>query len=309
MCKSGKKDRILSLNNRIAELENEKKLFVEASYDGFWDWRIQEDYEYMSPRFWEMFGLDYRMKAHHPSEWMEMIHPDDLKVAEENFNKHCESSGKHRYIQEVRYKHSNGNWCTVLCRGQVVAWDRHGKAVRMIGTHTDITNLKRIQEELERSNSALEAFAHSVSHDLQEPIRTISGFANHLLENLGPFLNEDYREDLQYILSASRRLKTLVESLLDYSKVGRSGRNFQTISVPKVLDEIREDFAPTIKKIQGELRVKSIPSIRGIKSEIKRLFSNLVSNSIKYRGEQNLIVSVWGKKKNTLYLYIFMIME
>lgn len=59
---------------------------LNMSYYGYWDWHLQDDYEYMSHRFWEIFGYDYRTKTHHPSEWQALIHPDDLKPTLENFD-------------------------------------------------------------------------------------------------------------------------------------------------------------------------------------------------------------------------------
>jgi PAS domain S-box-containing protein len=155
--------------------ENEKKLdkreqlfreLVNASSDGYWDWHIQDDYEYMSPRFWEIFGIDYKKKKHKPSEWQDLIHPEDLKIALENFTKHCETKGKHPYLQYARYKHADGSWVTVLCRGKVVEWDSDGNAVRMIGSHTDVTELKKIEKKLQTQNKFVLGVINSLSHPL-----------------------------------------------------------------------------------------------------------------------------------------------
>ncbi len=134
-----------SLQNRDIEL---KKQYVQLSKiveaeDGYWDWDLTGDatYEYMSPKFWEIFGYDYREKSHNVSEWHNIIHPEDLKRSIKNFEKHVETKGKYPYYQEVRYKHKDGHWVWVLCKGKVVEW--HGeKPIRMVGTHTDITMLK-----------------------------------------------------------------------------------------------------------------------------------------------------------------------
>lgn len=128
-----------------------QQTFIEATGDGYWDWHIQDDYEYMSPRFWDMFGYMPEEKTHSPSAWQDMIFEEDLAVALDNFSKHIETKGLHPYEQEVRYRHKNGSTVTVLCRGKVIEWDRNGQPIRMIGTHTDITELKQKQEELERA--------------------------------------------------------------------------------------------------------------------------------------------------------------
>ena len=116
--------------------------YLDLMSDGYFDWKIQQDYEYMSPRFWEIFGYKPEEKEHKPSAWMDIVDKEDLKKAGELLNKHFESHGEIPYIIEVRYKHKQGHIVTVLCRGKVIDWN--GKQpLRMIGTHTDITELRR----------------------------------------------------------------------------------------------------------------------------------------------------------------------
>jgi len=133
----------------IQRAEAKHQAFLDASGDGFWDWHIKSDYEYMSPKFWEMFGYLPKEKPHHPSAWQELIFQEDLAFAMRNFKNHVNTKGKAPFSQEVRYRHKNGSTITVLCRGQVVEWDAKGNPVRMIGTHTDITELKAKQKALE----------------------------------------------------------------------------------------------------------------------------------------------------------------
>ena len=128
-------DLFLKARQIADNLVQEKVDFIESSYDGFWDWYIQDNFEYMSPRFWEILGVDYRTKQHDPAEWQDLIFKEDLEIALENLRKHCETRGKHPYRQEVRYRHADGSTVTVLCRGRVIEWGEDGEALRMIGTH------------------------------------------------------------------------------------------------------------------------------------------------------------------------------
>lgn len=125
--------------------------FISSSYDGYWDWHIQDDYEYMSPRFWEILGFKPEEKTHHPSQWQEHIFEEDLKKTVDNFNKHIATKGKHPFYQQVRYRHKNGSTVHVICRGKVVQWDSNGDAVRMIGAHTDVTAQKKVADDLKES--------------------------------------------------------------------------------------------------------------------------------------------------------------
>lgn len=109
---------------------------AEFCNDGVWDWHLEEDYEYMSPRFWEILGYDYRKREHHPKEWQSIIHPDDKKRAMDLFYVHAESKGKKPYVLSVKYAHPKDGWTNILCRGKIIEWDEDEKPVRMIGTHT-----------------------------------------------------------------------------------------------------------------------------------------------------------------------------
>jgi two-component system CheB/CheR fusion protein len=145
------------IENKLKDQKNMLAGLQDSLNDGYWDWHIQADYEYMSPRFWEIFGIDPKTKKHHPSEWQDLIHPEDLEASLVNFQKHVETRGQHPYQQEVRYRHADGSTVWVNCRGKVVEWDSNGKPLRMIGAHIDITDRKEIQERYElvvRASSA-----------------------------------------------------------------------------------------------------------------------------------------------------------
>lgn len=135
----------------------------EGSLDGIWYWDLENfENEWMSPRFWELLGYSPEEKQHLVSEWKDIIDPDDLIVATENFKKHCEDPN-HPYDQIVRYKHKDGSSVWVRCRGIAIR-DASGKPIRMLGAHTDITKLilaeRKISEqqaELTRLNNELKA--------------------------------------------------------------------------------------------------------------------------------------------------------
>lgn len=108
---------------------------AEFATDGFFDWHIQKDYEYMSPRFWEILGHDPETKKAHPSEWQKYVHPEDLKKTMTLVQEHFDSEGEIPYIDVLRYDHPVEGWIRVLARGKVIKWDGH-TPVRMVGTHT-----------------------------------------------------------------------------------------------------------------------------------------------------------------------------
>lgn len=121
-------------------------ILLDVATDGYWDWFIEQEYEYMSPRFKEILGYEDYEVPNHPQWWMDNIHPDDLPIALNNFEKHIETLGDYPFYQEVRYYHKDGSVVWILCRGKVISWDSEGKPLRMVGTHTDITRIKRVEQ-------------------------------------------------------------------------------------------------------------------------------------------------------------------
>jgi PAS domain S-box-containing protein len=113
----------------------------ESSLDGLWYWDLERpEEEWMNPKFWSVLGYDYRKMPHKASAWKDIIYPEDLKLATENFIKHCENPD-HPYDQTVRYTHKNGSTVWIRCRGLAIR-DEHGKPLRMLGAHQDITETK-----------------------------------------------------------------------------------------------------------------------------------------------------------------------
>jgi PAS domain S-box-containing protein len=142
-------DKLVELTEQVLDQEKKQKQakeelhkLMDTTTDGYWDWHIPSNYEYMSPRFWQIMGYDYTTKKHDPSEWMKVMHPDDLQKAKDGIADHFKNGGSKAFIQEVRYYRPDGSIVWILCKGRVIEWDSDGNPVRMVGTHSDITDLK-----------------------------------------------------------------------------------------------------------------------------------------------------------------------
>jgi len=122
--------------------------FIQSSaLDGLWYWDLENTVEeWMNPRFWTVLGYDPEEMPHKSAAWKDIIHPEDLKVATENFTRHCEDPN-HPYDQTVRYTHRNGSTIWIRCRGMAIR-DEEGKPVRMLGAHQDVTDLKQKEADL-----------------------------------------------------------------------------------------------------------------------------------------------------------------
>lgn len=166
------------LQRELYELiQKDQSLFEflqQGSLDGIWYWDLENpESEWMSPRFWELLGYDYKQMKPLASEWQDLINPDDLQVALTNFTKHCQNPN-HPYDQIVRYHHKDGSTVWVRCRGIAIR-DSNGEPIRMLGAHTDLTQLKRTEEKLKERTIELED-ANQKLQDALNQIKTLKGF-------------------------------------------------------------------------------------------------------------------------------------
>ena len=167
--------------------EKDLELVLSSTNEGYFDWHIKDDYEYMSPRFWEILGYDYREKKHHPSEWQNIIHPDDLDNALMNFDLHVKTKGAHPFCLDVRYKHFDGNYRWIKCEGKVVEWDEFGNAIRMVGTHQDIHEERVVAGEASLIKRVLESHAIVVRTDA----KGIISYVNDLFCEISKYSREE----------------------------------------------------------------------------------------------------------------------
>lgn len=211
--------------------------------------------------------------------------------------------GTGRYLTGVR---KNGTEISLEIGISPISTDQ---GMQVLATIVDITNLKKAEEEvklkseeLERSNKELEQFAYVASHDLQEPLRMVNSYLQLLKKKYKDKLDKDATEFINYAVDGSNRMRTLILSLLDYSRINRV-KPFEDINVNELLKEVLKDLANQIKENNAIITVETLPVIFGDKVLIGQLFQNLISNAVKFKGERNPEIVISGKKDNNEYLF------
>ncbi|MDQ5978574.1 MAG: hypothetical protein QG602_1548 [Verrucomicrobiota bacterium] len=141
------------LREQLRISEERWRLVVSSNNDAVWDWDIVNNHVYRDQRYADMLGLDASSLSVSGLEWSSRVHPDDMPAAGAALQQHLD--GRSPYYQcEFRMRHQAGHWVWMLDRGKVVARDNHGKPQRMVGTQTDITTRKILEEKL-RHNEQL----------------------------------------------------------------------------------------------------------------------------------------------------------
>ncbi len=143
------------LYHRIQEDPEIFEFIQSGSMDGLWYWDLENiENEWMSPKFWETLGYEPTDMKHMSSEWQDIIFPDDLKLVLDNLHDHCMNK-THPYDLIVRYRHKDGSTVWMRCRGMAIRDDK-GNPYRMLGSNTDITDMKEKELALEKTGNLLD---------------------------------------------------------------------------------------------------------------------------------------------------------
>ena len=144
-----------------------------------------------------------------------------------------------------------------------------------------VEELNDKKRKLEKSNKELEQFAYIASHDLQEPLRTLTSFSRRLDKEYHELLDERGKTYVNFIAESSHRMHSLIHGLLEYSRIGRVSDK-QPVDLNRVVDNVIQDLATTIENRSATVRIGHLPEICGNELELTSLYTNLVSNALKF---------------------------
>jgi|SRR6185312_14661535 len=173
----------------------------------------------------------------------------------------------------------------------------------------DVSEIKKTKEELEnkanelaRSNTELEQFAYVASHDLQEPLRTISSYLQLLSNRYKSKLDAEADEFIHYAVDGSLRMRQLITSLLEYSRINRVVP-FERVSLYVVINEILSDLSEQIKSTNAVIKFENLPDIYADEVLIGQLFQNLIVNALKFRSNKQPEIIISSEEQNEFYLF------
>lgn len=157
--------------------------------------------------------------------------------------------------------------------------------------------LSRTLNELKRSNKELEQFAYVASHDLNEPLRMIASYLQLIERRLGTRLEGEIKEFMDYAQDGARRMRQLIDGLLEYSRVGRRGEPVGGIDLNEILGQVLKDLQPAIGEAKVEVEVAKLPTVTGVEAELRRTFQNLIGNAVKFRARDRAPLITVGYKE------------
>ena len=214
-------------------------------------------------------------------------------------------------VTEWRHRKKDGTPIDVEIVSHEVQWvDRPGRLVLI----NDITQRKKAEREilalnaelemrverrtaeLEAANKELEAFSYSVSHDLRAPLRAVDGFSQAVLEDYGPDLPAEGKHQLQTIRESAQRMGELIDDLLAFSRLSRAPLKKQTVNSNRIVCDALEDLHPHDNGRKIDIRLSDLPPCEGDPALLKQVWTNLLSNALKYTRKRDPAVIEVGAK-------------
>jgi light-regulated signal transduction histidine kinase (bacteriophytochrome) len=162
-------------------------------------------------------------------------------------------------------------------------------------------NLATAVESLKRSNQELEQFAYVASHDLQEPLRMISSFAQLLAQEYRGKLDQEADEYIHYVVDGANRMQSLIQDLLSYSRVLSRGKPFEEVDLNQVLGEVHSSLQLLIQENGAAIGHDSLPMIICDASQMSQLFQNLISNSLKFRRDELPLIQISARDEGEFW--------
>jgi PAS domain S-box-containing protein len=221
---------------RELEMSEERWQFaLEGSNLGVWDADLVNNAAFWSRRWYEILGYEPgELRLETEQDFRDLVHPDDADFANEQQQAHLEGKTPF-YESEFRMRCKDGSWKWIRSRGRVTRRDDNGRALRMVGTHMDISLRKQAEQEIRALNQQLtqraqelevalrelEAFSYSVSHDLRGPLRAIDMYSASLALDYEGKLDANAEQYIQRIRRGVLRMSTMIDDLLKLSRVSR----------------------------------------------------------------------------------------
>jgi PAS domain S-box-containing protein len=267
-------EHLMSISNRL-------QVAVAATNIGIWDWDLVKDITVWDEKMYQLYDIEPGEYSSVSAAWESSLYPEDrnrvLELLRRAINGEEEFDTEFRIISKddsLRYIKGNA----------VVVRDQTGIPLRMIGTNGDITARKNAEQEILQLNKSLEQFANITAHDLQEPIRMVSGFLGLLDKKYRNSIDEQGQMFIHRAKDGADRMTILIRDLLEFSRSGNKNTKKEPVDLNYVLDLVYKDMGIVLEDTAASLLVpNSLPIVEGSQSALYRLFLNLVSNGLKFR--------------------------
>lgn len=197
----------------------------------------------------------------------------------------------------------NSHQCTLVKKNGRWKWIHSAEHKLLEASKVQKEKLSILTRDLERSNSDLAQFAYIASHDLQEPLRTITYFSELLQDHLKAELDVESRHYLESIAGSSMRARKQVEVLLEYSRLEKSEKNLGVVQCQDVVHKAMANLTQSIVETKAKIFCDSLPPVLGEEYLLTQLFQNLISNAIKFRKAETVpVINIFAERNGDKWM-------
>lgn len=300
--------------------ESKERLEVAASAGiiGIWDLDIINNYQYWDSVMYKLYGLTKEEWGGDYESWAKTIYPEDLKYVEEEVQ--AAMRGEREYEPEFRIVWPDGSIRYIKAASKTIFNDQK-KPIRMIGINYDLTEQKKIQQEIvealkkaEAANKAKTEFLATMSHEIRTPMNAILGFTDLLEKNITDNKHISYIKAIQ---SGGKTLLRLINDILDLAKIesGKIILQYETVNLNKFIEDIGNIFQQKIREKKLQLIIdieKSLPVFFVMDDlRLRQILFNLLGNAIKFteKGYIKLTVNAVSHSYDGNYLGLSIAVE
>ncbi len=282
-----------------------------AVSDAIWDFDVINDIRYWSKSYQSIFNVNLKKTNVSEAFWRKYIHPDDLELVITSFYKALEDSQQRYWSCSYKFKNGENSYADVFDNAVIIR-NEFGQATRVVGALKDITQQKKQTDRLQQlnkklneraealvlSNKELEQFAHVVSHDLQEPLRMITGFLTQLDRKYADLFDDKAKQYIYYAVDGAKRMRHIILELLEFSKVDKTEYEIEKVNIKDIIEEVKLLQHKLISERNTEIRYTGLDQVNTCKIKLRQILNNLIENAIKYTEEgKKPIIEIKGEKK------------
>ncbi len=289
---------MLTEKNRVLSITNETSLEAEKIGDfGTVQWFPYDDQMHFSENLYRLFQIEKTTREAELEEFLAKAQGEDLALLREKIRQIRDKKQAEPFTFRITEKHRPVRWFSANSKF-ITEEDENSHYMLII--ITDVTEYVLAEEQLlehnrilEGNNKELQAFNYVASHDLQEPLRKIETFISRLVDKDADRLSDSGRQYIERIHLSAGRMRKLINDLLQFSRTTRTEQTFEITDLNQLMDNTLDELHAKIEEKNAEITVETLPSLKVVPFQIQQMFTNLVSNSLKYSvPEQQVKISV-----------------
>jgi PAS domain S-box-containing protein len=285
----------------LRKSEERYALAMKGTNEGLWDWDLASGGLHISPRFATIVGLAAKEATISPKTFVARLHPDDLELYRRDLRAHLRGETEF-FSSEVRVCGTSDDDRWIRASGLALR-DETGRVYRMTGSMGDITlrkraeiELQRAKEQAEQATQAKSQFLANMSHELRTPMNAIIGFTRLVMRRSKDALSQRQYENLDKILISSDHLLSLINSVLDLSKIEAGQMDIRLSRI--ALDALAEQCLKTVEPMAASKAVKlvqeiesGLPTLITDQDKLRQIVINLLSNAVKFTEDGQVTIS------------------